>query len=466
MRRLSFGFVVDHPKRDLPSAVSFARALVERGCDAYLIPLYDQAVDVPLLPLDGIVVNFARPANLDLVRGYRDAGLPVYVLDTEGGNQTEAGTNTPERLAELLQERGFSERLSGYFFWGPRLRDAFVGRSGMPPDRLVATGCPRFDYTSKRWREVLDYPADDYVLVNANYPLVNPRFVTSEAREREAAVDAGWDSDYMARLVDDMTGVFKEFMATVAKLARDLPEVRFIVRPHPFENHEVYEQAFAGFPNVKVDGTGPVLNVLAHARCLVHLNCATAVEATMLERLPVSIEYLNTPRLLGHAPLPSRISRHAQSYEELVDLVRNTEAHSRSFPFAKHYQEMVFPWFFENDGRAADRMAEFVIGRAASERRPASLRRSLASSRDNPRPVQRAQALFANLVGSRAASRLRARFQRVRRDKVFTPREVEQALGLLCQVENVPRPKVAQARHPVTGLPLATVACLAAGPAR
>jgi surface carbohydrate biosynthesis protein len=466
MRRLSFGFVVDHPKRDLPTAVSFARALVERGCDAYLIPLYDQAVDVPLLPLDGIVVNFARPANIDLVTGYCDAGLPVYVLDTEGGNQTEAGANTPERLAQLLKERGFSERLSGYFFWGPRLRDAFVGSSGMQSDALVATGCPRFDYTSKRWRDVLDYLTDDYVLVNANFPLVNPRFVTSEAREREAAVHAGWDSDYMKRLVEDMTGVFKEFMATVARLARDMPTVQFIVRPHPFENQDVYEQAFSGFANVKVDGTGPVLNVLAHARCLLHLNCATAVEATMLERLPVSMEYLNTSRLLSHAPLPSRISRHAQSYEELLDLVANSDAHAASFPFAEHYREMIFPWFFENDGRAADRMADFMIGRTAPKRRPVSVRRSLASSRRDPKLLQRAQALFANLVGSRTASRLRAKFQSVRRDKVFTPSEVAQSISLLCRAEGVPLPDVTQARHPVTGFPLASVVCHAPGALR
>lgn len=462
MRRLSFGFIVDHPKRDLPSAVSFARALVERGCDAYLIPLYDQAVDVPLLPLDGIVVNFARPANLDLVLGYRDAGLPVYVLDTEGGNQTEAGTNTPERLAALLDERGFSDCLSGYFFWGPRLRDAFVENCLMQSEALVATGCPRFDYLSQRWREVLTYPSSDYVLVNANYPLVNPRFVTSEAREREAAVDAGWDSAYMASLVDDMMGVFQAFKATVAQLARDLPTVQFIVRPHPFENKLVYEQAFATLPNVKVDGEGPVLNVLAQARCLVHLNCATAVEATMLERLPVSIEYLNTPRLLGHAPLPSRISAHARSYEDLLDLVRNADVHARKFPFTKHYQEMIFPWFFENDGRAADRMAEVMIDRASSDTRPTSIARSLNCSRRHPRMTQRVQSAIANIIGSLAASRLRARFQPIRRDKIFTPDQVGQSLTQLCRIESIAVPKVEQARHPVTGVALASVVCRAA----
>lgn len=437
---------------------------MERGCDAYLIPLYDQGVDVPLLPLDGIVVNFARPANLDLVRNYRDAGLPVYVLDTEGGNQTEAGTNTPDRLARLLDERGFSQDLTGYFFWGPRLRDTFATHCGMPPQSLITTGCPRYDYTSPRWREALDYPADDYVLVNANYPLVNPLFVSSEAREREAAVQAGWDADYMRTIVEDMAGVFPEFLKAVARLATDLPDVRFIVRPHPFENRSVYDRAFADLPNVDVEASGPVLNVLAHARCMLHLNCATAVEATMLERLPISLEYLNTPRLLGHAPLPSRISAHAKSYDDLLDMVRNAEVLARSFPFQEHYREMVFPWFYENDGCAADRMAETMIAHAPRETRPISVARALKSSRVHPRPTQRMQAVLANAVGSLAMSRLRARFQPVRRDKAFTAAQVEQALAPLCRLGNIALPMIQHARHPVTGARLASLVCRAAAP--
>lgn len=462
MRPLSIGFIVDHPKRDLPSGVSLARALVERGCDAYLIPLYEQAVDVPLLGLDGIIVNFARPANLDLVQGYADAQLAVFVLDTEGGNQTEAGTNTPERLGEILKERGFSDCLSGYFFWGPKLRDAFVGRSGMPEEALVTTGCPRFDYASARWRTVLDYPKNDYVLVNANYPLVNPRFATSEAREREAAVQAGWDAEYMRRMVADMGQVFTEFIRTIARLSSDLPSVRFIVRPHPFEDHGPYARAFAESSNVEVDGTGPVLNVLAHARCLVHLNCATAVEATMLERLPISIEYLNTPTLLGHAPLPSRISKHARSYEELVDLVSRASLHATTFPFQDYYKEWIYPWFYLNDGRSADRIADFVLAHVTRRGRPFSILRSLECSRRSPRGMQRAQALLANVVGSRASATLRAMIDPVRRDKVFTPEDVARAISHLCRAEGLPGPSILQARHPITGVPLSSVLCRAA----
>lgn len=462
MRRHSFGFIVDHPQRDLPGAVSFARALTQRGCDTYLIPLYDQATDVPLLPLDAVVVNFARPANLDLAQGYRDAALPVFVIDTEGGNQTEAGTNTPDRLATLLDERGFSKLLSGYFFWGPRLREAFAGRCGMPADALITTGCPRFDYASPRWRPALTYPLRDYVLINANYPLVNPLFVSSESRERAAAVEAGWNGAYVASLVEDMTSVFQAFQETVSRLAGDLPQIQFLVRPHPFENSAVYRRRFAALSNIRVDATGSVLNVIANARCLLHLNCATAVEATMLDRLPISVEYLNTSRLLGHAPLPSRISAHAQSYEQLIDMVRNPEAHARVFPFEKNYRDTIYPWFYENDGCAADRMVEALLARVSVRKRPVSIAQSVGGSRRAPRPGQRLQSVAGNLIGSFATSRLRSALQPARRGKGFSPQEITIALERLCTLEKIAMPTVVRARHPATGLPLASVVCRAA----
>lgn len=38
---MKVGFVVDHPKRDLPGGVMVAYAMPQRGLDTSLIPLYD-----------------------------------------------------------------------------------------------------------------------------------------------------------------------------------------------------------------------------------------------------------------------------------------------------------------------------------------------------------------------------------------------------------------------------------------
>ena len=64
------GLIVDSPLRDLQGTVLIARELVDRGLEAILVPMYQQGVDVPLLKLDALLLNYARLNNLELMRAY------------------------------------------------------------------------------------------------------------------------------------------------------------------------------------------------------------------------------------------------------------------------------------------------------------------------------------------------------------------------------------------------------------
>lgn len=454
------GFVVDHPKRDLGGAVMLAHALAGRGIEAVLVPLYYQAIDVPLLALDALVVNFARPVNLELVRAYADSGIAVFVLDTEGGVLADDGANTPHRLAEYVRDSGYVDVLSGYFFWGSILHDAFVQHSGMRPESLHLTGCPRFDFASSRWREILDYPRDGFVLMNANFPLVNPRFVSSPEQEVASVVAAGWDADYVVRILADSRKILDNYLETVPRLAERFPEQSFLVRPHPFENAELYRKSFESFANVTVDGSGSVLNAIQHARCVLHVNCGTAIEAIMLGKLPLSMEFLNTQLMSRHSSLPSQVSRKVGSIEELLDVLVDTDAATSKFPFGQVHAELVRPWFHLADGGAADRVAvvlrESILARGSTAPRP-SVSRSLSGSRPRPRIGQRLQALLANGIGSLAAASLRSSWSPARREKSLTLGSIRSLVSAMCRHESAPAWQVSHARHPSTGVPLSSV---------
>ena len=187
---MRIGWVVDHPKRDLAGSVLAAYQLASRGASVAIVPMYEQGVDVPRLGLDTLVVNYARDANLDLMRSFAKAGLALYVLDTEGGVLAEKGGNSPPAMAAYVRNSGYADILSGYFFWGGRLHAAFNDNKTMPSGQLHLTGCPRFDFAAPRWRTLLDGERRGYLLVNANFPLVNSRFV-QQARRRARGHDPG-----------------------------------------------------------------------------------------------------------------------------------------------------------------------------------------------------------------------------------------------------------------------------------
>jgi surface carbohydrate biosynthesis protein len=454
------GYIIDHPKRDLPGGVMVAAALARRGVETALIPLYEQAVDVPLLALDGLVVNFARPANLDLVRGYAEAGLPVWVLDTEGGILADDGANSPHRMASYVRDSSFADVLAGYFFWGSTLHQAFIEHSGMSLDRLHLTGCPRFDYAAERWRDLLTFSMNNYVLVNANFPLVNPRFVQSPEAELGTLLAAGWNENYVTQLLDDSRQILRAYIETVRRLAHRFPERQFLLRPHPFENADFYQSEFQGLSNVIVNGAGSVLNVINHAQCVLHLNCGTAIEAVLLDKLPLSMEFLNTKFMAGHSSLPSRVSQCLASEDALIEALENLPAAHAAFPFAARHDELIQPWFHMNDGNASDRVAEVIVQHlqqiGAPPRAP-SLRRSLASSRRKSRPAQRLQAVAANLLGSRRSSALRAFMASHRRDKQLDKNEAATAFASAQRQGRGAGFALRQALHPITGASLASL---------
>lgn len=456
---MRIGWVVDHPKRDLAGAVLAAYQVAARGASVVLVPMYEQGVDVPRLGLDTLVVNYARDANLDLMRGFSKAGLPLYVLDTEGGVLAEKGGNSPLSMAAYVRNSGYADILSGYFFWGSRLHSAFIDHKTMSPDRLYLTGCPRFDFAAPRWRTLLDRERRGYLLVNANFPLVNSRFSSKPGAERETMIRAGWDESYIDRFLADLKQVFANYLIEIGRLAAARPDRAILVRPHPFESEEVYRCALARHSNVVVDGTGSVLDMIQNAAAVIHLNCGTAVEAVLLEKLPIQLEYLNTPATAGHALLPARVSRAAMSFDELLDMVDRLEQETARFDFAGARAANVEAFFYRNDGLAAERVANVLVSMKHSRRPFVALSNTLRGTRPHPSAGQIAKGAASLVFGSAATEKLRSWFSPARRDKRIEPSAVAALLERIA-VHDRRDPSLftaTRARCMRTGLPLASI---------
>jgi surface carbohydrate biosynthesis protein len=454
------GLVVDHPKRDLAGVVLLAYQLASRGASVVIVPMYEQGVDVPRLGLDTLVVNYARDANLDLMRSFADAGLALYVLDTEGGVLADKGGNSPAAMAAYVRNSGYGDILSGYFFWGSRLYQAFYDDGVMKADQLHLTGCPRFDLAAPRWRALLDGEPRGYLLVNANFPLVNSRFASKPGGERDTMIRAGWDAAYIDRFLADLKQVFANYLSELDRLAAARPDRAILIRPHPFESEQVYRSALARHANVVVDGAGSVLDRIRNAAAVIHLNCGTAVESVLLGKLPIQLEYLNTPVTAGHASLPARVSRGVESFEALLSVVDNIDAETNAFDFAGVHAANIEAFFHRNDGLAAERVAEVLTDAGRPRRRYVSLASTLKGTRSNPSIGQVAKGAASLLLGSAVTENLRSRFNPVRQDKKVEPSAVAALLERIAWHDKTTGSRfvAARARCATTGLPLASIA--------
>ena len=64
-------------------------------------------------------------------------------------------------------------------------------------------------------------------------------------------------------------------------LANKFPELNFIYRPHPSEDHDYYKVIFKGVKNINVEHDGNVIPWILACKLLLHDGCTTAIEATL-----------------------------------------------------------------------------------------------------------------------------------------------------------------------------------------
>lgn len=457
---VKIGIVLDSPKRDLRGIALVAHELLKRGAEVYVMPMYQHGHDVPLLAPDAVLVNYARPNNAPLLRMFHALGVRTMVCDTEGGVLSETGADAPPNWARQFKALGLSRCIDRYFFWGARLRDAFAAAGALAADALEVTGCPRYDLCHSRWHALLDYPDRDFVLVNTNFSALNPKFGASADGEVRVFERMGWGRDYAHSLFKELQAVFPRYIEAIGRMAQRNPQRRFVVRPHPFEDAGLYERKFASLANVKVDGSGDVLNPISRADCIVHLNCGTAVESLLLGRTPISLEFLNTPVLRAHAPVPSAISCPATSPEDLDLLVSSHAARAARWRRDELFPVHIEPWFYRPDGRASERIACSMMDAAGGGGRRArrSVSHSIRGGARWPGARRWLQGVVCNVAGSRAAERLRSITNPARSEKSVGPKELMDLLNHYARCEAISaRLHVEHARHPWTGLPLASL---------
>lgn len=425
MKRPCVCLIVDNPLRDLDGLVLLGWELARRGLDAWLVPMYEQSFDVRAIGPDLVLVNYVRANNLDHVMAYRREGIRVGVLDTEG-----VGGKTPAEFAALVAASGGADAVDLYCVWGEAQRQALVGVGAVPESRIQVTGCPRYDYCVPPWKGALPIPAEPpgYVLVNTNFPVINPRFSSGANDEVANAVKAGFSREYAESYVRDARVAHAGVLAMMEMVLTRWPGQRFILRPHPFESHVCY-QPLKRHTNFALRQEGTSVEWLNQARALLHLNCSTAVEAAMLGKPALSPAWLDTLAL--YVPGPSSVSLLAQSPEALLDaldavLYTSTPVDDRQ---TNQPLQALQALYHHIDGHAAERVADVIVSALSQPFNP--------NAGPAPRLKSRAVLAARGLFGHAAATKLAglreplSELQR-RRAKIF---DIEQVKSLVRRLQ-------------------------------
>ena len=324
---------VEVARRELEGRLLLALAAAERGHDVVLgkIPhgalkegrLGQWRLPPGVLHLKSIVGSPRLYGRLD---GFRSAGASVSVQDEEHGL---AGPLDYDEFGRARLPADAVSRADSLMAWGEH--DTAWLRTTHPSVHAVATGSPRLDL----WRpEVIDGTVGERATVGRHLLFVssitpfgtNPFWVT-RAQARAGAFGSGYvgDDDPAEFAAYDGVGPaylhVKDWVRAIRRVARRYPDVSVVVRPHHFEEPEVWPALIGDYPNVSYDTSSTSRELVASSAAVVQCGSSIALESRVAERPVLTFSPVEGPWDDWGS---NQLGRRVTSIDQLVEAVDAT----------------------------------------------------------------------------------------------------------------------------------------------
>jgi surface carbohydrate biosynthesis protein len=318
------------------------------------------------------------PRGVYLAKSMRSLSDRMFVIMRQLGHEIVAWDE--EGLVRAPDPQYYQRRLSAValrevealFAWGPdnarAFRD-FPGYTGVP---IYVTGNPRTDMLRGELRHYFDPEVEAIrrrferlLLINTNFGHANHYL----ASLRNAAASSDSPDDYFTGFAAYRTELFNHFREMVPALGKAFPHLTIVVRPHPIESHEPWQELAQQLDNVVVIHDGNVVPWLMASEMLVQNGCTTAIEASLLGIPAISYQPVSIERF--DIPLINALTHNTRSLDELrgiVSAIANREVGVRDSPERK---QMIGQHIAALNGPlAAERIVDHLTKAGYRDRRP------------------------------------------------------------------------------------------------
>ncbi len=323
-RRRWLHLPVETKARELEARLLLSCAAAERGVGS-VIGVKGKVNKLAVrLPKGAYLEKSVQMESLPGVRARISLGHLECCLDEEGLVYIDAEDYTLGRLG-----RPVLDLMHRFFAWGEDQAEIVSQFHPSLADRIRITGNPRVDFWRPELRGLHHGPVADIEKTQGHFVLITTAFamVNNSRGERYFAdslrANGRMDTTDGAARVDGYLGhsqvLFGAMRAAVDDLARQRPNLRLVIRPHPSEDLTPWEAVAAGHLNVTVCRDGPVTPWLLAARAVVHNNSTTGLEAALLQRPTIAFAPVTDPRYDQN--LPNAVSRAVGTADELVEMV-------------------------------------------------------------------------------------------------------------------------------------------------
>ncbi len=307
--------------RELDAKILFSCFAAEAGFGVVLSHYGILADLIDVLPRGIFFEKNISPWRLEVIKNRRKLGYVYVCLDEEGLICDH--TFCKDRLSEeTLYQNAY------YFTWGIDHANCIFKAFPDANNKVVITGSPRVDLLRSEFREYFSEKYDTlrrkygkYILINSNFGGSN--FLSGSnsyfnLQKKFYIKNAEEERQFKQRLMYKKR-LFKSFLELIIPLSKSFPDYKIIIRPHPEENHETWENASADYRNVEVIFDGSATPWILGAEVVIHNGCTTGLEAFLLGVPVVSYRPYVSEQFDEY--LPNIVSRQVFNKDSLLELL-------------------------------------------------------------------------------------------------------------------------------------------------
>lgn len=286
------------------------------------------------LPRGIIVERSVAGWKLKDFHRFKQLGNHIVAWCEEGLVTFEADTYVKYRVEEEVL--GLTDK---FFAWGPHQAHMITTCIPDSGHKIAVTGNVRLDLLREPYRNLFDNEVNElkgrygpFVLVNTNFDLYNNilgREAALNRLKKRNLIKNKEDEEFFWQWSDYAGARYHHFVAMVAHLSEEFPQYTIVVRPHPSEDLEKWQQDTKPFANVRVVHSGNVVPWLIAAEVVIHNNCTTGVEAYIGGTPVVAYRPVKSDKF--DLSLSNDISKQVISLPELQATLREVLAHPQAF---------------------------------------------------------------------------------------------------------------------------------------
>lgn len=310
------GIVIDHPSRDLPGLSILAKEFLKKNKEVALIPSYkiEQALINNPNDFELIIFNFYRPENYKIVLYAKSKKIKVAILDQESVSGIDGFGMS--NIFKNIKLKKYLNTIDFYFFPSKLIMNECLKHSKLLPKNCIVSGYQRLDINKKKLSNVKD---ENFIIICTNFPAVNPAFTT---KKKIIQSEIKYRSDFVSpkALKENILEIQKTIglmKKEISKLVNDFKKIKFVIRPHPFENLSFWKELEIN-KNCKVNNDYNSLEWISKSLAVIHVDCSTSIEAALSGKPALSIFYANKKnKEQGVFKLANDCSYICNSYNEL-----------------------------------------------------------------------------------------------------------------------------------------------------